>query len=129
MTTEASSLVAAALLAWVALVYLLMASGVRRGELVWAGRYPRRLPPTLRRASLFYAVSLLLSGWVIIAYTGVVNLAPVPEIWLRSAGWVVTVYLGVASGYSLLRGSKWERLLFAPITVLGALLAGYLTFV
>lgn len=78
--------------------------------------------------SLFYGFSLLLSAWVITSYGGVVDLAPVPDLWLRSASWIVMVFLVVASGYSLLRGSKWERLLFAPIIGLGALLAGYLTF-
>jgi hypothetical protein len=78
--------------------------------------------------SLFYAFSLLISAWVIIAFGGAVDLAPVPDLWLRSAGWVVLVYLGVAAAYSILRGSRWERLLFAPIIGLGALLAGYLTF-
>lgn len=128
MTLEASSLTAAALLGWVALVHLVLAVGVRRGELVWSGRYPRLLPPQLRRQSFYYAVLLLGSAWVIVAIGGVIGLAPVPEPWLRSAGWVVSVFLGLTALVSLARGSTWERLLFTPIAILGALLAAYFTF-
>jgi hypothetical protein len=128
LTLEASSLTAAALLGWVALVHLVMAVGVRRGELVWSGRHPRLLPPPLRRQSFYYASLLLVSAWVIAAIGGAVGLAPVPEPWLRSAGWAVSVFLGIAAFVSLARGSTWERFLFTPIAVLGTLLAAYITF-
>jgi hypothetical protein len=126
--TEPLSLFAAGLLFWVAIVHLVMAFGVRRGELVWSGRYPRLLTPPFRWRSLFYAVFLLFAAWVLAAFGGVIDMAPVPDDWIRSAGWVVTVFLGIAALYSLFRGSKWERLLFGPITLFGAILAGFLTF-
>jgi hypothetical protein len=122
------SLIAAGLFIWVAIVHLLMAAGVRRGELVWSGRYPRRLTPELRWRSLFYALLLLASAWVVAAFGGAIDFAPVPRGWLRSAGWSVTAFLAVAVIYSLFRGSRWERMLFLPITLFGALLAGWLTF-
>jgi len=128
MGTEAYSLLAAGLLAWVALVHLVLATGVRRGELVWAGHYPRLLAPPLRRMSIYYAVAVLLSAWVIAAFGGAVDLSPVPHLWMRSAGWVVTVFLGMAALLSFLRGSRWERFLFGPITLFGAVLAGLMTF-
>lgn len=122
------SLSAAALIAGVALVYFLVAFGVRRGELVWSGRYPRMLPPHLRRRSLGYAVLLVLAGWVVAAYGGAIDLSPVREEWMRSAGFVATVILAISAVHHLFKGSRWERLLFLPIVVFGALLAGWLTF-
>lgn len=122
------SMVTAALLAWVALVHFVLAFGVRRGELVWSGRYPRLLTPEYRRRSLGYALFVLLSAWVLAAYGGVVELSPVPERWMRSAGWVITVFLGIAALYSFIRGTRWERLLLGPMALLGSLLAGWLTF-
>ncbi len=122
------SMITAALLTWVAIVHLVLAFGVRRGELVWSGRYPRLLTPEYRRRSLGYGLFALISAWILAAYGGVIDLAPVPHAWMRSAGWVVTVFLGIAALHSLLRGSRWERLLLGPMALLGSLLAGWLTF-
>ena len=128
MSFPAVSLLAAGLFVWVAIVHLVMAAGVRRGELVWSGRYPRRLDRPLRWRSFGYAIGLLLSAWIVAAFGRAIDFAPVPERWLRSAGWVVTAFLSMAAVYSLGWGSRWERMFFLPITLLGAVLAGWLTF-
>ena len=128
MDTESLALLSAGLLVWIAIVHLVMAFGVRRGELVWSGQYPRLLTPPFRWRSLVYAVALLFSAWVLLAFGGVVDLSPVPEGWLRSAGWVVTVFLGIGALYSIWKGSKWERILFGPMMLFGSVLAGWLTF-
>jgi hypothetical protein len=120
--------IASGLLVWMATVHLPLAFGVRRGELVWSGRYSRRMPPDLRRRSLAYGLLLVYSAWVIAAMGGVVGLSPITDAWLRSAGWVVTVFLGVAALYSLLRGSLWERFLLGPMALYGSVVAGWLTF-
>jgi len=122
------SLLAAGLFVWMALVHLLMAGGLRMGELVWSGRYPRLLHPSYRRRSLGYAILLLLSAWVVAAFGGAVEISPVPTAWSRSAGWVVTAFLSIAAIYNLFHGTRWERFIFLPITVFGASLAGWLTF-
>ncbi len=122
------ALIASSLLFWVALVHLPMAFGVRRGELVWGGRFSRRLPAYLRRRSLGYGILLLLSAWVLGAMGGVIDLAPVPDHWLRSAGWVVTVSVGLAALLSFVRGSWWERYLMGPMTLFAAVVAGWMTF-
>jgi hypothetical protein len=128
VSVPALSLLAAGLFVWVAIVHLLMAAGVRRGELVWSGRYPRRLVPALRWRSFGYALLLLLSAWVVAAYGGAFEFAPVPEWWFRSASWSVTAFLAVVVIHSLFKGSRWERVFFLPIALFGALLAGWLTF-
>lgn len=128
MDAQSLALLAAGLLGWVAIVHVTMASGVRRGELVWGGKYPRLLAPELRRLSLFYALALLASGWVLAAFAGLVEPILIPEAWMRSAGFVVTVFLGVAGFLSLTRGGRWERWFFTPITLFGAALGGWLTF-
>lgn len=122
------SMITASLLVWVALVHFVLAFGVRRGELVWSGRYPRLLTPEYRRRSLGYALFVLLSAWVLASFGGAVELSPIPAQWLRSAGWVITVFLGIAAIYSFLKGTRWERLLLGPMALLGSLLAGWLTF-
>jgi hypothetical protein len=129
MSVENAALATAALLTWVALVHVLMASGVRRGELVWSGKQPRLLAPPLRVRSFVYALLLVSSAGVLATATGAVEMSPIPDRWVTSATFAVTAFLGLAFLYSVVRGSRWERMLFAPITLLGALLAGWLTFV
>lgn len=121
-------LVTAALLGWVALVHLVVASGVRAGELVWAGRQPRLLAPALRVRSFAYALALLVSGWIIAIGTGVITWSPISDRWMPSATFCVASFLATAFLFSVFRGSTWERLLFAPIVALGCGIATWLTF-
>lgn len=121
-------LVAAALLFWVALVHTVLAFGVRRGDLAWSGRYPRLLPTPHRIGSGFYALGLVVSALILAELAGLIDLVSVSAGVMRAAGWVVTVFLGVTALFSLFQGSRWERMLFGPIGVIGALLAGWLTF-
>lgn len=128
MSAESMGLAAAPLLAWVALVHLTMAAGVRRGELVWSGRQPRLLDPGLRARSAVSAILLVASGWVLAEATGLVPAETIPEVYMQSATFSVTAFLGVYFLYLVFQGSIWERALFAPIALGGALLAGWLTF-
>jgi len=128
MSLHAVVIVAGALLAWVALVHIVVGSGVRVGELVWAGRQPRLLQPSLRARSLAYAALLLLSAWVLAMAAGVVSFTPIPDRWMRSATFSVAAFLGIAFLFSVTRGSRWEQMLFAPIVLVGCLIAGWLTF-
>jgi hypothetical protein len=128
MNIEPFALATAALLCGVALVHLTLASGVRRGELVWSGRQPRLLDSGLRLRSAIFAVLLVGSAWVLSEATGVVPIDLIPEEFTLSATFSVTALLGVYSIYVIFKGSRWERWLFGPITVAGAVIAGWLTF-
>ena len=128
MSAESLGLAAASLLCWVAVVHLTMAVGVRRGELVWSGRQPRLLDPELRIRSALSAFLLVASGWVLVEATGLVAASTIPDAYMQSATFAVTAFLGVYFLYLLFRGSLWERVLFAPIILGGAVLAGWLAF-
>lgn len=123
-----ATVTSASLLGWVAIVYLMMGFGVRAGELVWSGRYVSRLPGEQRGWSLLYGASLAGSGLVLLEIGDVIDTGLLPVRWLLSAGVTVVALLTVATLFKLVRGSSWERMLFAPITVLGAGLAAWLTF-
>ncbi|HUF14928.1 MAG TPA: hypothetical protein VMQ46_03470 [Acidimicrobiia bacterium] len=128
MSLETAALTTAALLGWVALVHLVIGSGVRLGELVWSGRRPRLLDPSLRVRSFTYAFLLLASALVLAIATEAIDWAPIPQRWMESATLTVTAFLAVSFIYSVFWGSRWERMFFAPITLLGAVFAGWLTF-
>lgn len=121
-------MLAAGLLVWVAIVHLVMAFGVRQGHLVWSGQYPRLLTPPFRWRSVFYAAFLLFAAWFFADFGGAIDFSPVTQSWERSTSWVLTGALGLASVYSIMRGTKWERILFGPMLAFGAILAGWITF-
>ena len=128
MTIEIAGLVTAVLLSWVALVHLALAAGMRRGDLVWSGRQPRLLALELRVRSALAALLLLVSGAVLAEATGVIDTGLIAERYIQSATFAVMAFLGGYFIYAVFWGSRWERILFAPITLAGALLAGWLTF-
>ncbi len=128
ITVEDSALLAAALLFWVALIYFIVAGGVRAGELVWSGRQPRLLDPSLRVRSLVYGLLLFGSALVLVFASGAIA-SPIDQRWMESATLIVTVFLGIVGVISLAFGSRWERMFFAPIIFLGAVVSGWMTFV
>lgn len=128
MSLQTTALVVAALLAWIALVHFVVGFGVRIGELVWSGRQPRLLDPGLRARSISYAILLVASAVILTTATHAIDWALIPPRWTRSATFTVTAFLGFSFVYSLFWGSRWERMLFAPITLLGAAFAGWVTF-
>lgn len=127
MTAREAALITSMLLGWVALVHLLMASGLRLGELVWSGQQPRLLEPGLRVRSLLFGLGVAGSAMVLVFATGILE-SPIPSRWDMSATFTVTAFLGVSFFYCVFAGSTWERMLFSPILALGASLAGWLTF-
>lgn len=128
MTIETAALAIAVLLCWVALVHLALAVGLRRGELVWSGRQPRLLAPELRFRSALTAVLLLISAFVLVEAAGVLDTGLIDERFVQSATFAVMAFLGVYVVYAVFWGTRWERMLFAPILLAGAILAGWLTF-
>ncbi len=128
MDVPMAAITSASLLAWVAIVYLIMGFGVRSGELVWSGRYISRLPGEQRGWSLLYGAVLAGSSLILLEIGDVIDTGLLPGRWRLSAGFAVVALLTVATLFKLGRGSTWERMLFAPITLLGAGLAAWLTF-
>jgi len=128
MSLDTAALATAALLCWIALIHVALAAGVRRGELVWSGKQPRLLAPELRLRSALFGVLLLTSGWVLAEAAGLVSFGLIPQRYMQSATFAVMAFLGGYFIYTVFWGSRWERMLFAPITLVGAVVAGWLTF-
>lgn len=125
---QKATIMSVALLGWVVIVYLAMGLGVRSGELVWSGRHIGRLPGEQRVWSLLYGGVLAASGVVLLDIGDVIDTGLLPDRWVPSAGFAVMALLTVATLFKLARGSTWERMLFAPIALLGAGMAAWLTF-
>lgn len=135
-TLEQWALVAAAAVVVVALFYLLMAFGWRRGEFVWGGRHPRRLPPQLRRLSFGFGLLLVIGAAVLALLSGEVGALGVPAEWTsiipgrfeQSASFVLTAFFGLTGLFRMGRGARLERFLFSPILVAAAVISGLLGF-
>jgi hypothetical protein len=93
-----------------------LVAGAPWGKLTWGGRYPGKLPRTMR-------VVALLSGALVVGFAAIVvgraglALEGLKSYW-RIGIWIVVAYslLGVA-GNSVTR-SRWERVLWLPVTLL-----------
>ena len=135
-TLEQWALVAAAAVGVVSLFYLLMAFGWRRGEFVWGGRHPRRLPPDLRRLSLFFGFLLIVAAAALALLSGELGALGVrddvtsliPSRFEQSASFVLTAFLGVTGLYRLGKGAPLERFLFAPILIAAGVISGLMAF-
>ena len=125
---EQLSLIVSGLLIVVAVVHILLGFGLRRGNLVWGGDYPRRLPPSLRIRSLGLGILLLVSSSLMAQLAGFQRLDTIPERWDRSVGFVLGLFLGLTGFYMIFGGSRWERYLMGPILMSGAVLAVLLAF-
>ena len=128
MTLDTAALTTAVLLCWIALIHVALAAGVRRGELVWSGKQPRLLAPELRVRSAVFGALLLMSGGVLAEAAGLISTELIPPRYVQSATFAVMAFLGTYFIYTVFWGSRWERMLFAPITLAGAVVAGWLTF-
>lgn len=128
MSLETAALATSILLAWIAVVHFALAAGVRRGELVWSGKQPRLLAPNLRLRSALAAVLLAVSGLILAEASGLTSTGLIAEQFMQSATITVMAFLGVYFLYTVFWGSRWERMMFAPITFAGAILAGWFTF-
>lgn len=128
MSLEIAAFATAILLCWLALVHFALAAGVRRGEFVWSGRQPRLLAPELRVRSAISAILLVVSGGVLAEATGLTDFGFIPGRYMEAATFGVMAFLIVYFVYAVFSGTKWERLLVAPITLAGAVVAGWITF-
>lgn len=74
------------------------------------------------------ALLLVVSAFVLAEAADVIDTGLIDERYMQSATFAVMAFLAVYVLYCLFWGTRWERMLFAPISLAGALLAGWLTF-
>jgi hypothetical protein len=97
---------------------LALAAGAPWGTLTWGGRFPGRLPTTMRAVAMFSALLLSAFG-AIVAGRGEL----LPAGWVPQSGtwiWLVVAYCAVGVLANATTPSTWERRVWLPI-VLGML--------
>jgi len=115
MTPKAAAFLFGALAAVVAAFHAALALGAPWGKLTWGGKYPGRLPASMRAAAVF-SMALLLGFALIVAVRAGVAW---PE-WHGASKylvWGVVGYCGLGVIANAITPSRWERILWLPVVV------------
>lgn len=116
MSTPIPALVFAALTLVACLFQLALAAGMPWGHLAMGGKFPGRFPPAIRGVAVFQAALLVGLAVIVLARAELV----LPQL-RPAAGWLiwsVVIFSAVGSLANLATPSKWERILWAPVTLL-----------
>jgi hypothetical protein len=99
----------------VILFQVALALGLPWGKLSMGGKYPGRYPPHMRIVCL--AMIALLSLWGAIVFVRAGMLFPAWYDVSVSAIWAVVALNGAGVLMNLITPSKWERIVWAPVTL------------
>lgn len=116
MSTSSAALTFSALTLVACLFQLALAAGAPWGHLAMGGKYPGRFPPPMRIAAVLQSAILAGLAVIVLARAGLV----LPQL-RQAAGWLiwaVVLFSAVGSLANLATPSKWERILWAPVTLL-----------
>ena len=122
------SIVAAALFAGVAAFQVALAAGAPLGHLAWGGAHDRVLPINVRINSGVAAIMLIFAAIVVLAEAGVTSWSPVPDFLLTPTVWILAGLMLVNTVGNLASQSRFERLVFAPVTIVLAGLCAAVAF-
>lgn len=116
MYISMSAIIFACLIGVVILFQLALAAGMPWGSIAMGGKYPGKYPPALRIATLFQIIILALLGSIVLSKAGFVFLDW--DSFANSAIWFVVFFSVVATILNLITKSKWERRIWAPVSLL-----------
>ncbi len=115
MTISLAAYVFGFLLVIVAVFQLALAAGAPWGELAMGGRFPGRYPPVMRLVCLLQVFILAVLGTIVFTRARIIF----PE-WFsasRTIVWGVVAFSALSVVANLATPSKWERIVWAPVTV------------
>jgi hypothetical protein len=127
---ELAAAVAAVLIAAVAAFQVALAAGLPLGEATMGGRASTVdgvLKPPYRAIALVSAVVLVLAAWIVLGRAGTVPVFLGGQA-LGWAAWVVAGFMALNTVTNLSGRHPLERRGMASITLLGALLVGYVAY-
>ncbi len=105
-----------ALTAIVAVFQLALAAGTPWGHLAWGGRFPGRLPASMRAVAVVSAALLLSFAAIVCARAGVAfpEWQPLSERLV----WAVVAYCALGVLANAATPSRWERIIWLPVVTL-----------
>ncbi len=113
MTPKTAAFLFAALAMVVAAFQAALALGAPWGRLTWGGKYPGRLPPSMRAAAVLSMALTLAFALIVAVRAGVLWPG-----WLGASQylvWGVVGYSGLGVVANAITPSRWERMLWLPV--------------
>ncbi|RHY33628.1 hypothetical protein DYB32_001482 [Aphanomyces invadans] len=98
-------------MAIVCVFFFCVGCGAPWGEYCMGGKYPGRVPTTIRVVSLLVQIPLFVTMALVVLARADVALPSLHSSW---AIWMVVGLMGVSSVLNVITPSKWERLIWAP---------------
>jgi hypothetical protein len=100
----------------VILFQLALAAGLPWGNLAMGGKFPGRYPMKMRIACFFMIALLSLWGAIVFSRAGILF----PQWYAAStkAIWAVVALNAIGVVLNLITPSKWERIVWAPVTII-----------
>jgi hypothetical protein len=127
---ELAAVVAALLMAAVAIFQVALAAGLPLGEATMGGRAATVdgvLQPRYRAIALASAVVLILTAWIVLGRAGLVSTFIGGQVLVWTT-WVVAGFLALNTLTNLSGKHPLERRGLASITLISAVLVGYVAF-
>lgn len=93
---------------------LALAIGIPWGNLAMGGKYPGKFPTPIRIAAVFQIMILLFFIWIAFVKAGVFS--PDWKLFSDKLIWVVFGFSVVATVLNIITPSKWERIIWAPVS-------------
>ena len=127
---ELAAVAAAVLMAAVVAFQLALAAGLPLGEATMGGRADTVegvLQPPFRAVALGSAIILVLAAWIVLGRAGMVPVFLSGQALAWSA-WVVAGFMGLNTASNLTGRHPLERWGMASITLVAALLVGYVAY-
>ena len=127
---ELAAVAAAVLIAGVIAFQVALAAGLSLGEATMGGRAATVegvLTPPYRAIALSSALVLIVAGWIVLSRAGVVPrfLGGEALVW---AAWVVAGFMALNTVSNLSGRHPLERFGMASLTLVGAVLVGYVAY-
>lgn len=116
MSITLSAAIFAALTAITILFQLGLALGMPWAQLAWGGKYTGVLPKNMRMASLFAIGLLLLFATIVLVRAGLIW--PALYGFSRVAIWFVVAYSALGCLGNAASASRWERIIWLPVTII-----------
>lgn len=98
-----------------ALFQLALAAGMPWGELAMGGKFPGQFPPAMRFVCLIQIVVLMILSLTVFTRAGIIW--PEGLSISRYIIWGVVVFTVLSVIANLATPSKWERIIWAPVTI------------
>ncbi|WP_199613636.1 hypothetical protein [Paenibacillus alkalitolerans] len=116
MVVLISAIIFSALIGIVIVFQFALAAGMPWGSYAMGGKFPGKYPPTMRVAALVQIIILISIASIVLSKSGLVF--PDWRSFTKIGIWFVVSFSVLATILNIITRSKWERRIWAPVSLL-----------